>query len=319
MGLGFVVIEVVLPTYNGAAFLEAQLASIDAQTLRPQRVIIRDDGSQDGTLALLSQLQKRYGNWLVLLDSRGNLGCVGNINCLLSASRAPYVALADQDDLWHPDKLASSLRLMEWLEASHGNDYPLLVHTDLNLIDTNGHSLGRTYFENQGLKPQRTGLDDLLLTNVVTGCTVLMNRALLHRATPIPAEALMHDWWLALVASATGSISLLADANVLYRQHAGNVVGARGAGLLAMLGRLLHPSRRGPFQLLPALLSQASVLQKQLGLHAFPVQQVMRQRRLTRMWRLCSESELRRKLRKHGPLRTWALWLVLCLAPPQRC
>ena len=153
MGLGFVVIEVVLPTYNGAAFLEAQLASIDAQTLRPQRVIIRDDGSQDGTPALLRQLQKRYGNWLVLLDSRGNLGCVGNINCLLSATRAPYVALADQDDLWHPDKLASSLRLMEWFEASHGNDYPLLVHADLNLIDTNGHSLGRTYFENQGLNP----------------------------------------------------------------------------------------------------------------------------------------------------------------------
>ena len=319
MGLGLVVIEVVLPTYNGAAFLEAQLASIAAQTLRPQRVIIRDDGSQDGTLALLSQLQKRYGNWLVLLDSRGNLGCAGNINCLLSATRAPYVALADQDDLWHPDKLASSLRLMEWLEWSHGNDYPLLVHTDLNLIDTNGHSLGRTYFEKQGLKPQRSGLDDLLLTNVVTGCTVLMNRALLHRATPIPAEALMHDWWLALVASATGSISLLPDANVLYRQHAGNVVGARGAGVLAMLGRLLHPSRRGPFQLLPALLSQASVLQKQFGLHAFPVLQVMRQRRLTRIWRLCSEPELRRKLRKHGPLRTWALWLVLCLAPPQRC
>ena len=319
MGLGLVVIEVVLPTYNGAAFLEAQLASIDAQTLRPQRVIIRDDGSQDGTPALLRQLQKRYGNWLVLLDSRGNLGCVGNINCLLSATRAPYVALADQDDLWHPDKLASSLRLMEWVEASHGNDYPLLVHADLNLIDTNGHSLGRTYFENQGLHPQRTGLDDLLLTNVVTGCTVLINRALLRRSTPIPAEALMHDWWLALVASATGSISLLQAANVSYRQHAGNVVGARGAGVLAMLGRLLHPSRSGPFQLLPALLSQASVLQKQFGLHAFPVLQVMRQRRLTRIWRLCSEPELRRKLRKHGPLRTWALWLVLCLAPPQRC
>ena len=120
-----------------------------------------------------------------------------------------------------------------------------------------------------------------------------MNQALLHRATPIPAEALMHDWWLALVASASGSISLLPDANVLYRQHAGNVVGARGAGLLAMLGRLLHPSRRGHSSC--ACFAQPSFsASKTARVARFSVQQVMRQRRLTRMWRLCSESELRR-------------------------
>ena len=132
-----------------------------------------------------------------------------------------------------------------------------------------------TYFQNQGLNPQRTGLDDLLLTNVVTGCTVLIN-GLCRRSTPIPAEALMHDWWLALVASATGRIHLLQPLCVLSAACR-NVVGARGAGVLAMLVRLIHPSRSGPFRLLRALLV-ASVLQKQFGLHDFS-SLVMRQRR----------------------------------------
>ena len=122
MGLGAVVsstaIEVVLPTYNGSAYLEAQLASIYAQTVCPERVILRDDGSSDGTQALIQQLQKRYGSWLQVLPSDENLGCNANVNRLLEATTAPYVALADQDDLWLPQKLENSLALMQQLEVS---------------------------------------------------------------------------------------------------------------------------------------------------------------------------------------------------------
>ena len=100
MGLGALVIEVVLPTFNGAAYLKEQVDSIHRQTLRPQRLLVRDDGSSDGTQALLAELQQHYGSWLHLLPSEKNLGCSANVNCLLEASRAPYVALADQDDIW---------------------------------------------------------------------------------------------------------------------------------------------------------------------------------------------------------------------------
>ena len=91
MGLVALVIEVVLPTYNGVAYLEAQVASIHRQTRRPQRLLLRDDGSSDGTPELLMRLEHRYGD-LQVLSADGNLGCIGNINRLLAATTAPYVA-----------------------------------------------------------------------------------------------------------------------------------------------------------------------------------------------------------------------------------
>ena len=88
MGLGALVIEVVLPTYNGAAYLKEQVDSIHRQTLRPQRLLVRDDGSSDGTQALLAELQQHYGAWLHLLPSEKNLGCSANVNRLAGGHRS---------------------------------------------------------------------------------------------------------------------------------------------------------------------------------------------------------------------------------------
>ena len=257
MGLGALVIDVVLPTYNGAAYLRQQVASIDQQILRPVRLIIRDDGSTDGTRELLTSLKQDYGDWLELLPADGNLGCSANVNRLLENTRSPYVALADQDDHWLPGKLEAALTLLKQLEQIHGVEMPLMVHSDLALIDADGMPLGCSYLQRQRLDPSRTGLDDLVLTNVVTGCSVLLNRALLQKALPIPAEALMHDWWLALVASANGVIGFLPEPAVLYRQHESNVLGAQGIGLRRIIGRLLHPRGHGPRALFRAVVRQA--------------------------------------------------------------
>ncbi len=323
MGLGTVVksapIEVVLPTYNGAPYLEAQLASIHAQTFRPIRVLIRDDGSSDGTPELLQVLQQRYGTWLEVLPADGNLGCTANVNRLLEATSAAYVALADQDDLWLPQKLEQALALMQQLERHHGAAMPLLVHSDLELVDEAGAFLGCSYLQRQRLDPQRTALVDLALTNVVTGCTALLNRALLQQALPIPGEALMHDWWLALVASACGQIALVEPPGVLYRQHGGNVLGARGTAPLAMVAKLLSPHQPRPAALLGAVNNQGQVLSKRLGVVPHPLQLLLQQGRWRRGWRLLSDAAMRGCLCKHGPLRTWGLWLVLCLASPQSC
>ena len=247
MGLGSVVsvasIEVVLPTYNGVLYLEAQIASIYNQTLRPERVLLRDDGSSDGTQALISQLQQQYGIWLQALPADGNLGCTANVNRLLQATTAPYVALADQDDLWLPQKLEVSLKKLQQLENHYGTEIPLLVHSDLELVDQDGTSLGCRYLKRQRLNPLRTAPADLALTNVVTGCTVLVNRALLEKALPIPTKALMHDWWLALVATVFGQIEFLPNPLVYYRQHSNNAIGAQGLSLGYYLRRLYGLAR----------------------------------------------------------------------------
>lgn len=315
MGLGTLVIEVVLPTYNGAAYLRQQIASIDQQTLRPQRLLIRDDGSSDGTLELLESLQQRYGAWLELCPTDGNLGCSANVNRLLEASRAPYVALADQDDIWLNHKLEASLALLQQLERRHGVDTPLLVHSDLDLVDSEGMPLGCTYFQLQRLDPKRTAPQHLSLTNVVTGCTVLLNRALLQEALPIPADALMHDWWLALVASCLGDIALLPEPTVLYRQHGGNVLGAQGLGLSYWMRRGKHffadPSSGGHTR---AALQQAELFQQRYGyeISALPaLLQLPRRRRWQALLNLSPEQ----RASKHGPLRSLGLYGLLACLP----
>ena len=315
MGLGAVVIEVVLPTYNGAAFLRQQVASIDRQTLRPQRLLVRDDGSSDGTQALLAELQRQYGPWLVLLPADGNLGCSANVNRLLEASRAPYVALADQDDLWKPEKLADSLALMRRLEQRWGAQRPLLVHSDLELVDAQGGSLGITFMRCQRLDPRLTAPQHLALTNVVTGCTALLNRPLLERALPIPPAALMHDWWLALVAGCFGTIGWLPQPTVLYRQHGGNVLGAQGLGPAYWWRRLrqllVDPAAGGHTR---TAIHQARCFEQRYGqaLSALPALMLLPRRR---RWLALCRLPARQRPWKHGPLRSLGLYGLLTWLP----
>ena len=311
-------VEVVLPTYNGSAYLEQQLDSIDKQSLRPDRVLLRDDGSTDGTQSLLNRLKARYGSWLQVLPGDGNLGCSANVNRLLEITEAPYVALADQDDIWLPHRLAVSMSALKQLELQFGPSRPLLVHSDLQLVAADGQSLGCTYLQRQRLDPHRTSLLDLALTNVVTGCTVLLNRALLQKALPIPQEALMHDWWLALVASYTGVIGLSPKPTVDYRQHAANVLGARGTGLWVLIQKFFMPWSQHPPVCLPALMRQLNHLQQRYGLPSHPLQSLLAQPRWRRCWGLLLAGPTRPGLTKHGPLRTLGLWLVLLLTPMPR-
>ncbi|MBW0167219.1 MAG: glycosyltransferase family 2 protein [Vulcanococcus sp.] len=308
-------IEVVLPTYNGVSYLEAQLATIHAQTLRPTRVLLRDDGSSDGTQDLIAQLQARYGAWLQVLPSDGNLGCAANVNRLLEATTSPYVALADQDDLWLPQKLEQALALMQQLEALHGPDTPLMVHSDLELVDAQAQPLGYHYLKHQRLDPRRTDPRDLALTNVVTGCTALCNRALLRKALPIPAEALMHDWWLALVASALGQIALVEPPGVLYRQHGANVLGAQGLGWPYWRQRLMQllaePAAGGSMR---AVMQQAAQFERRYGQPISPLPALMRLPR-RRRWLAVFQLPPAQRLAKHGPLRTLGLYGLLACLP----
>ncbi len=223
-------IEVILPTFNGACFLSEQVASIARQTLRPRRLLLRDDASSDGTQELIQHLINQYGSWLEVLPSQDNLGCTGNVNQLLEATSAPYVALADQDDVWLPNKLEIAYREIRSVESAKGQSCPILVHTDLKLVDEHLEDLGETYLQRQLINPALVSSSEIALTNVVTGCTVLCNRALLERALPLPADALVHDWWLALVASVFGCIHFHPSCAILYRQHSANSIGAKGLG-----------------------------------------------------------------------------------------
>lgn len=223
---------IVLATYNGARYLPELLASIRRQTFTAWRLLVRDDGSTDGTRALLEQAAVDDARIQVLADDGARLGPAGNFGRLLQRAfddGATTVSCADQDDVWLPQKLERQQAELRRLADLHGAATPLLVHSDLTVVDGELRILHRSFAQ---FARVHRDVDDplgaLLVANCVTGCTLMVNRALLGLALPMPAEARMHDWWLALCAAALGRIGYLPDSTVLYRQHGENAVGAIG-------------------------------------------------------------------------------------------
>ncbi|MBC52227.1 MAG: hypothetical protein CMQ34_00160 [Gammaproteobacteria bacterium] len=247
---------VLLPVYNGARYLAEQIASVLTQQWEPAfadkitvRLLCRDDGSSDHSPALLQDFARRYPDAITLLaDESGNLGAAGNFSALmhyaeLEIRSAPsthcYIALADQDDIWQGNKLQRSLTA---LLAAEGGDRetPVLVHSDLRVVDAGAHVIAESFMAYQGLRPARDSLSAQLLSNTLTGCTALMNPALIRKALPVPAGAVMHDWWLSLIASAFGHRVYLDEALVDYRQHDRNTIGARAHTKSVLSGQALR-------------------------------------------------------------------------------
>jgi hypothetical protein len=232
-------IEVLLATYNGEKFLRQQLDSLLAQDCRDFTVIASDDSSSDGTRALLDSYSAAHPGFLRLLDPvEIRLGASANFARLLDIANADYVFFCDQDDVWLPTKISMSMALMAEQEATYGPGLPIVVHTDLIVVDAELNRLSNSFMRYSGIDPRRNHFGALLLGNIVTGCTAVANRALYELARPIPREALMFDHWLAQVAAGLGRIAYLDIPTLLYRQHQGNLVGARRAGTASFIERV---------------------------------------------------------------------------------
>ena len=228
-------VHVLLASYNGAEHLPLQLESIRAQTDHRWRLLVRDDGSSDQTGMVLERFAVREKRMEILRDAERQLGAAGNFARLATAALdrgARYVMFADQDDVWFPDKIERTLKLMERSEREQGPETPVLIHSDLEVIDERGRLLHPSFMRlqriNHRLQPSSNALRTLLVQNVVTGCTAMANRALLFVALPMPEVTLMHDWWLALCAASWGTVAYVPDATVGYRRHGTNVMTVRG-------------------------------------------------------------------------------------------
>jgi hypothetical protein len=222
-------VQVLLATYNGERFLREQIDSIMRQTYAPVGILARDDGSSDGTVAILREYANGFPERFRVLEGSATGHAKWNFLCLLEASTAEYLAFADQDDVWAPDKIELEMKAMRGLEEIHGGNSSLLVFTDLSVVDQSLNILRPSFWACEGLRPENVRrLQRMLMQNVVTGCTVLINRPLAKLTQPMPASSHMHDWWIALLASAFGHAEFLATPTVLYRQHDQNVLGASG-------------------------------------------------------------------------------------------
>lgn len=224
-------VSVLLAAYQGASYLPEQLASLESQQFTDFRILWQDDGSSDATPALLASMGQRY----IPGTQQGlHLGPAGNFISLMRQDDAPYTALCDQDDVWHSDRLLRGLTAIREAEARMGTDVPLLVHSDARIIAADGACLHDSLFRHQGWRGDAASLQQLIVQNNVTGCTILMNAALrnLVCAHAQPEKLYMHDWFIAMTAAAFGSIIFLPEPLVDYRQHGSNAMGASRSGLV---------------------------------------------------------------------------------------
>ncbi len=225
-------IYIVLAAYNGTRYIREQINSIRDQTFKDWILLIRDDGSSDGTPDIVREIAKDDKRIQLVEDSLGNQGPVGNFALLLqhaSDAGADYVFLCDQDDVWLPNKISDQLSLMQRIEQVEGANTPILVHSDLVVTDERLITTHKSFMACEKLHHEEADpLSTLLVQNFVTGCTAAANRSLVEFSLPVPAAVFMHDWWLALCAASAGKVVYLPEPTVLYRQHEANVLGARG-------------------------------------------------------------------------------------------
>lgn len=216
---------VLIACYQGERFLHTQLDSLLNQSFKDFQILARDDGSTDKTKAILEEYSLRHPEKITVLPSGARLGVVGNFNALLEQANSDIIFFCDQDDIWEHDKVELTLKAFR-------TKTPLLVHTDLQIVDEKAICMHRSFWEYSQIDPlEGNNFNRVLVQNHVTGCTMAINKALRDLAYPIPKEAIMHDWWISLIASACGQIAAVESQTVRYRQHSSNTLGARAIGL----------------------------------------------------------------------------------------
>lgn len=299
-------VSILLSVHGDSIFLKGFLNSLANQSFRDFVLMCRFDGiPSPAILSLVSGFP-----FAVVLPDQTHYNVIASYQRLLDTameSDTKYFLFADQDDIWHPDKIARSVQEIKDAESALPTGSPVLVHSDLRVVDEQLKLIAPSMIQYQSLNPARVSLADLMIQNNVTGCTTVFNRALASLAR-IPEEAICHDWYLALTAAAFGTIIFLPESTVDYRQHKDNVYGA-----VPRKGLLRHFLQR------QQLHERVRLTQRQAGafLNHFRSDLSADQARILEDWSHClTESSYLKRLgtvwkhgfRKNDWLRTLGLW-----------
>jgi glycosyltransferase involved in cell wall biosynthesis len=217
-------ISVALCTHNGQAYLKQQLESIASQTRQPFELIVCDDSSTDMTMSILEHFQQTSGFPMHVHRNPVPLGITRNFEKAMRLCAGEFIALSDQDDLWHPRKLETLAGLLRAnLDASG-------VFSDAFLIDANSTSTGRCLWQDFRFTKQKQELfaNDpiamLLRHDVVTGATMMIRSSVLETFEQIP-QSWLHDGWLSWMIALSNRFVLSEEPLTYYRIHATQKVG----------------------------------------------------------------------------------------------
>lgn len=211
---------ILLSTFNGHDYLAQQLDSIFTQNDVIPYILVRDDGSSDDTLEILSNYQMKYPDRISIVKG-DNVGWKKSFFTLLYLAYLNYhdfslFAFSDQDDIWLPDKLKSAIGLL-----GDDNITPALYCSSLSFYK-DGESRGIINKKIVTPNPYNA-----LIRNYATGCTVVFNRQLLDIVAPVtPDIDVPHDYWVYLAAVLCGKAVIDGNSHILYRQHDNNQIGS---------------------------------------------------------------------------------------------
>lgn len=230
-------IAILMATYNGEKYICQQIDSILSQTCKDWELYIHDDGSTDNTIAAVESYVEKYPNKIHLIYGKSTGGAKYNFFYMFGQVEAPYYMTCDQDDVWLDKKI--ELTYDKMLTIENKADVPCLVYTELRVVDSELNTIADTMSGYQSLDCHKRTINQFILQNSVTGCTMMVNRALrdkMLRITDID-NTIMHDWWAALVAAQFGKTAFIDEPTILYRQHGDNSLGALGINKLSYIVR----------------------------------------------------------------------------------
>jgi glycosyltransferase involved in cell wall biosynthesis len=217
-------VDILLATYNGERYLSQQIDSIINQTYNNWRIVARDDCSSDDSVRILLEYKSKLKDrFIIIKNNNKNIGPAFNFIELLRNSSAPYCMFCDQDDYWLHDKIELSINKL----ATHSS-VPALIYTDLEVVDQELNLLDRSLLEIEKIKPRDLYYKSIIIHNKITGCTVAINAKLRDIAlSGNISYIIMHDWYLAAIASLCGIIDHINKPTILYRQHKNNTIGIK--------------------------------------------------------------------------------------------
>lgn len=239
--------EILLAVYNGESFLAEQIDSILGQDCADWHLKISDDGSVDASVGIIEDYTRRFPEKIGRVYPPHRFGNArDHFFWLMKNCEADYMLFCDQDDVWHSDKVRKTVDALKTAEAEFGAEMPILVFTDQTVVDEKLRVIAPSLMELQRQDPYAQDYRNLLIKNVVTGCTAGINRALAELAgkCTAPEKTIMHDWWLGLVAARFGKMVYLDESTMEYRQHGDNSVGAKDVKKISyVLEKFIHPQK----------------------------------------------------------------------------
>ena len=216
-------ILILLSSYCGEKYIKEQVFSLEKQLNVYVTILIRDDGSKDGTVEIIKQLQQEFSN-IILIEGK-NIGCAKSFSELLIRASKDYsdydfFAFCDQDDFWLPEKLFRAVSVLEKMPKEE----QLLYCSNLWVVDKNLQNRKKKYPDNY-VKITSAGS---LAESYGTGCTMVFNKEVIDfYSTHIPKNLHLHDLWIYHQCVFLGQVYYDNESYILYRQHGNNVVGAR--------------------------------------------------------------------------------------------